>query len=141
MDISELADLPTPFYRVAVKVLIMDDQQRLLVCKNDKGEYEMPGGGWEHDEPLELCVQRELAEELHATVTSISATEFVLRGRSSRGWRTMRIVVRATIEPGELQPDDGLVEYGYYTRQEFEQFNFDSHDEEFGTAADKIWHD
>jgi ADP-ribose pyrophosphatase YjhB (NUDIX family) len=142
MDTSQLAGLPSPFYRVAVKVLIFDESAKLLVTQNAEGNWEIPGGGWEHDESLELSVQREMDEELGAKVHDISDIEFVLRGVSDRGWHVIRLVVRAVLDKGtNLQPGDDQVAYRYVTREEFMQLNFCGADEVFQTAADKIWTD
>jgi 8-oxo-dGTP pyrophosphatase MutT (NUDIX family) len=139
-DPKILQDISTPFYRVAVKVLIMDELGRLLVEESDKGLFEIPGGGWEYDETLEQCVRRELQEELGADVHGISDVEFVLRGHSHRyGWRTVRLVVRASLDSTDLKPNDRIVAYRYVNRNEFAKLAFDPHDEEFATAADKIW--
>ena len=142
MDIKQLAGLPSPFYRVAVKVLILDEQGRLLVTQNVEGEWEIPGGGWEHDESLELSVEREMAEELGAKVHDITDVEFVLRGVSSRGWHVIRLAVRAVLDTDSpLQPGDDQVAYRYVTPEEFLQLKFCGADEVFQTATDKIWID
>ena len=52
-DLKQLVGLPSPFYRVAAKAIIFDDQQRMLMVFTDDGNPEVPGGGWEHDESFE----------------------------------------------------------------------------------------
>lgn len=135
------SDLPSTFYRVAVKVLIMDELGRLLVGQNSDGVFEIPGGGWEHDETLEECVHREMAEELHAKVENISDVVAVLRGVSPHGWRVVRVAVRATLLDDELQADDDIVAFRYVNRNEFMKLTFDSTDAEFQTIPEKIWTD
>jgi ADP-ribose pyrophosphatase YjhB (NUDIX family) len=140
VDIKQLSSLPSPFYRVAVKVLIMDEQHRLLVTQNVEGQWEIPGGGWEHDETLELSVEREMQEELNAKVHDISDVEFVLRGQSSHGWHVIRLAVRATLDTGtELQPADDQVAFRYVNQDEFLQLPFCPADKPFQDAAGRIW--
>jgi 8-oxo-dGTP pyrophosphatase MutT (NUDIX family) len=48
--------LPSTFYRVSIKALVFDDRNRLLVglTKDEEAPgWEIPGGGWEHDETFE----------------------------------------------------------------------------------------
>lgn len=55
------------FYRVSTKVLLIDkssNEDGFVVLKNSKGEYELPGGGIEHDESIALSIEREIEEEL-----------------------------------------------------------------------------
>src|SRR6266446_2539607 len=66
--------LPTPqdnqAYRfpVSVKGVIWQDQ-RVVLLKNERDEWELPGGKLELGETPEACVVREIAEELGLVVT------------------------------------------------------------------------
>jgi 8-oxo-dGTP pyrophosphatase MutT (NUDIX family) len=61
------------------------DSSRVLLCLNDRGEWELPGGRLEHGEDLESCVEREVKEETGLTVRAgqlLHAWSFeVLEGR------------------------------------------------------------
>ena len=63
-DLSRLHDLPSPFYRAVAKAIILDDRQHMLMVFAKGGDIELPGGGWEHGETFEKCLQREACEEL-----------------------------------------------------------------------------
>jgi ADP-ribose pyrophosphatase YjhB (NUDIX family) len=140
MDEPALKNLPSSFYRVAVKVLIMDELGRLLVTQNKEGQWEIPGGGWEHDETLLQNVERELEEELHIKVHTVSDIEFVLRGQSSHGWHVIRLAVRAVLdEDTEPRPDDDQVAFRYVNRHEFLQLDFCAADKPFQDATAEIW--
>jgi 8-oxo-dGTP pyrophosphatase MutT (NUDIX family) len=140
MDESQLRNLPSPFYRVAVKVLIMDELGRLLVTQNDAGDWEVPGGGWEHEDTLLQTVAREMEEELHAKVHNVSDVEFVLRGVSKSGYHVIRLAVRAVLnEDTELRPDDDQVAYKYVNRHDFLHLNMTPADKPFQEATDQIW--
>ena len=80
---------PTSVYRVSAKALIFDDDGRLLVFKDSDGEWEMPGGGWEHGESFEACLKREFMDEVGVTVASVGDIEFCWRdyANDARGAR------------------------------------------------------
>lgn len=135
----DLHKLPSPFYRVAVKGLIFDEQQRLLVLLNDAGNWELPGGGLEHGESLEKCMSRELQEEIGIMPTFISPVQFVFEGVSRRGWHVLRLVVRASIPHFDFRPDDGLVDAKFVTKDELLQLRFATGDKGIKQLTDQIW--
>jgi 8-oxo-dGTP pyrophosphatase MutT (NUDIX family) len=55
-------------YPVSVKGIVLRDD-RVVLVKNPRAEWELPGGKLELDETPEGCVVREIAEELGLAVT------------------------------------------------------------------------
>jgi 8-oxo-dGTP pyrophosphatase MutT (NUDIX family) len=107
--------IPSPFYRVSVKALIYDASHRLLVLRDRDGRWQIPGGGWEHGESLEACVQRELHEEIGVRASSIDiGLLYPCAGRAR-----LKLTVGATLEPGPVSVGDGMQEAAYVTREEF----------------------
>lgn len=134
----QTAALPSTFYRVTGKALIFDDQHRLLVVgKGD--EWEMPGGGWEHDETFEECMQREVQEELGVVVSYISTPQFIYRGKSVHGWYAVRIVVTASIENHAFVYGDGMTQAKFVARDAFLALQFGSSEEGILDHVDQIW--
>lgn len=135
-----LAELPSTFYRVTTRALIFDDADRLLVCVNSDGHYEIPGGGLEYGETVKRCLQRELAEELRAELTSVGPIVFVYSMRSAYGNApVLRIGMHVAIRSGELHPDDTIVSYRYVTREEFMKLDFTVSEGNIVDFADVIW--
>ena len=60
---------PTTF-AISVKGVIVDAQNRVLLLKNEREEWELPGGRIEIGESPEECVAREIAEETQWKVTT-----------------------------------------------------------------------
>jgi len=55
---------PNTFYRVSVKAFITNDDNQVLVVKENQEFWSLPGGGLDHGELQPDCLKRELNEEL-----------------------------------------------------------------------------
>ena len=134
-----LRDLPSPYYRVATRAVIIDEQHRILVMQNHGGDYELPGGGWEYDEPFDVCLTREISEELGVEVAAVEPNILgVYRGRNSYGM-TLRIAVRVTLKSYDFKPVD-MAHAWFVTREEFLELDFiPAADEGMKDYAGIIW--
>lgn len=68
---STESTLKPAWYRVSVKALIRDKDDRVLFMGENKG-FSLPGGGLEHGETIEEALRRELLEELELEAVSVS---------------------------------------------------------------------
>lgn len=139
IPLETLRNLQSPFYRVAVKALIFDEQKRLLVVINKDHEAELPGGGWEHDESLEECIRREVVEELNAELATISPVQFVFPGESDQGWRVLRVVVRAQLAGDTFAPGDDMIDARFVTKDELLALDFAIPDAPIKDFTEQIW--
>jgi 8-oxo-dGTP pyrophosphatase MutT (NUDIX family) len=67
-----LNDIDDCLYRVAVRVLIIQNDRVLLVKENEEW-WAFPGGGIDHGETVESSVVREVEEELGVPAKEISS--------------------------------------------------------------------
>ncbi len=104
--IAPAGPLPSTFYRVSVKALVFDGRDRVLAIQNRDGTWELPGGGWEHDETLEECLRREIREELNVEVTRIDSSRIhPCVGRATNGrypWLKLALEVELAGEAVDL---------------------------------------
>lgn len=128
------------YYRVSIKALIFDDKQRLLVFVDKNGEWEIPGGGWDHDEDYKACLARELAEEADAKVEAVGPLAFFYRGEAQLGHPKVNLAFRVTLAAGDLTPkDDNLAAVRFVTKAEFSQLPFQKGEASVQDYADQIW--
>ena len=59
-------------YRVSVKAIIKDSDGRVLLLQEADGQWDLPGGGLEHNESVQDGLAREVLEETGYRVTSVS---------------------------------------------------------------------
>lgn len=137
----DFREIPSPFYRVAIKALVMDNDGCLLLAEAKDGVYELPGGGWEYeDESLEISLDRELREELGVGALEVSPIVATYRALSSRyGSHGLRLVVRATLASNEFQPGDGLVAVRFVTKAELQTVQLAVEDLPVRDLCDVIW--
>ena len=58
-------EIPDAFYRISIKILIKNGDDRLLVVQDTTNNtWEVPGGGLDHGETIKYTAQREIQEEL-----------------------------------------------------------------------------
>lgn len=58
---------PNGFYRVSLKAIIRDADNRVLVVKEQSDSWSLPGGGLDHNESVQGALKRELYEEARIT--------------------------------------------------------------------------
>jgi 8-oxo-dGTP diphosphatase len=133
------ASTPSPFYRVTIKALIRDERDRVLILQNAKGKWEMPGGGWEHDEDFADCLNRELCEELGVTTSRIGSVAFIYKCLSSRGYYVIRIMVPAQLDSTDFNVGDGMRSAQFVDRQEFLEIDFAHGEAPVREYIDQIW--
>lgn len=69
---TDYSDIPNCFYRVSIKALVLDEEGRFLLCREDVGKWELPGGGLDHGESPRDGIIREIKEEMGLEVTSVA---------------------------------------------------------------------
>lgn len=138
----DLSRLPSPFYRGTIKAIILDEQKRLLIGRGeeDTSGWEIPGGGFEHNESVEECLKRELKEELGVEVARIGKIAFIYRGKSVHGWTILRIAVPVKLKSYNFKYGD-MVEAKFVTKEQLMSVDFAADEGTIKDCANLIWSD
>ena len=103
---------PTDYlYRVSLKALIRDERGRVLVVKEGGRTYwDLPGGGMDHGETIDVALARELHEEVGLRSSFTWRVLTVDQPKYSPGhdfWQ-MRIIIEVTPGAADVQTgEDG----------------------------------
>jgi 8-oxo-dGTP pyrophosphatase MutT (NUDIX family) len=136
---DDLRKLPSPYYRVTTRAIIFDERMRVLVLENDEGNYELPGGGWEHKESFEEGMRREIKEELGVNTLFVGGIWFQYRGkRRNRPW-FLRLCAPVQVQSYDFKLGKGLRAAYFVDRTTFLHMAFAADEAPITEHADKIW--
>jgi 8-oxo-dGTP pyrophosphatase MutT (NUDIX family) len=133
--------VPSTFYRVSVKALVFDREDRLLALQNEDGSWELPGGGWEHGETLEQAMRREVREELGVEIDRIdTATLRPCVGHAAGGrypWLKLAMVVE--LASHDFSSEAEMHVTGHVTLAQFRTLTMHRSDQCLQDNAELLW--
>jgi len=117
---TDYSQIPACFYRISIKALILDENGRFLLCREDNGKWDFPGWWYEFDDinPRE-ALTREIKEEMGLEVTSVLDTPsyFVTAHKKERIYLA-NIFYRTTVKDLDITPSDECQEVQFFTVEE-----------------------
>ena len=114
-----MSDIPNCFYRTSIKALVVDKEGSVLLAKNVKGQWEIPGGGLDFGEDALDCLKRELKEELGLSVSSVdNRPNYFVTVQDSNGiWKAM-VVYKVILENLDFTKSDECQELKFFAKDE-----------------------
>jgi 8-oxo-dGTP pyrophosphatase MutT (NUDIX family) len=111
--------IPACFYRVSVKALILDEQNRFLLVKEENGLWELPGGGLDFGESPHQGIARELMEEMGLEVTYISAHPlYFFPAINPKNQHIVNAVYETRVHHLDFVPSTECLEIKFYSTEE-----------------------
>lgn len=112
---------PNTFYRVSVKAFITNNDNQVLVVKENQDFWSLPGGGLDHGELQSDCLKREIIEELGVTGVEVGeiaySKSFYLDRKDT--W-LLWIVYKVKLNTTDFTYGDGVTDAKYIDVQELE---------------------
>lgn len=117
-----LNDIDDCLYRVAVRVLIVQEGKVLLVKEASDDWWAFPGGGVDHGETVESTLLREIQEELGVPAKAVASDFEIVHyniGNVVNAVPRMNLFFKASV-PGEaLGRTSHVAKWAWLTRDEF----------------------
>jgi 8-oxo-dGTP pyrophosphatase MutT (NUDIX family) len=118
--------MESPWYRVSIKVIAVNEEGKFLLTKEENGLWEMLGGGLDWGEKPTEGIQRELQEEAGLTATWIAETPsyFITSPRynpetgENREGYSANVIYEVKLEHLDITPSEECVELGFFTAEE-----------------------
>jgi 8-oxo-dGTP pyrophosphatase MutT (NUDIX family) len=117
-----LNDIDDCLYRVAARVLIMQDNKVLLVKEADDNWWALPGGGIDHGEAVETSLRREVEEELGVPAEEVLSDLQIIHyniGNVVNGVPRMNLYFKASVPEKMLKKTVHVAEWKWFTKEEF----------------------
>ena len=133
-------EIPDAFYRISIKVLIKNPDNKLLVVQDTtNGTWEVPGGGLDHGETIEQTAKREIQEELGVVLTECENEPIAITlGEHPNNYPTLMLYYR-----GKLSSYDFMLEKkfnsNFVTQEEFLELVMLDDEAPIKKHAAKIW--
>ena len=104
--------IPNCFYRVSVKALILNESRdKFLICEEESGVWELPGGGLDWGAAPQEDLVREVAEEMGLTVTKVAdnPSYFITDQTLNRGVWIVNVLYETEVEHLNFTPSDECI--------------------------------
>jgi len=108
------------FYRVSVKGIVIDDQNRILLARESDGMWDMLGGGLDHGEDPIVCLKREIQEETGLTVTQVwpGPKYFITAHKPANNVYIANVIYQIEFRDLNFTPSDECQELRFFTKEE-----------------------
>lgn len=117
-----LNDIDDCLYRVAVRVLIVQNEKVLLIKEKSGGWWAFPGGGVNHGETIASALTREVEEELGVPAREVSSDFEIVYYNIGKVVNTvprMNLFFKASVPAELLNRTDHVAEWKWFTKDEF----------------------
>ena len=126
--------IPHAFYRVSAKALVLDEtRKKFLLCKEDTGVRDFPGGWLDFWEDATEAIIRECKEEMWLEVTWIDAkpSYFVTAYRPNKKFWIANSIYETRLKNLDFTPSYECQEMKFFSKEEAEKLNLQPNVQEF----------
>ncbi len=111
-------NVPDCYYRISIKALIKNEENKILLIQEDTGLRELPWGGLGFGETAQEGLHRELLEEMWLEALHIAKKPSFFFTRQEKWCRKSNIVYETTLKHLNFTPTQECVAIRFFSPQE-----------------------
>jgi hypothetical protein len=108
----------SPYYRVSVKALVIDDKWKILLIQGEEGMRDLPWWGLDRWESPVAWLKREITEETWLSVQYIDSNPSYFLTRKEEGKRRSNTIYKTKVTGLDFRPSKECVHLEFFTVEE-----------------------
>lgn len=119
-------EIRSGYYRVSVKALILNESRdKFLICEEDNGFWDLPGGGLEWGATPQEDLPREIQEEMGLVVTKVAnnPSYFITDQNLNKTLWIANVLYETELEHLDFIPSDECVNIRFVDKIDIENMN------------------
>ena len=114
---------PSTYYRVSIKALVIDENEKVLLMKENNGQWELPWGWLDHGEEPHCWLKREIHEEMWLeTIYIAKQPSYFLTWFENNKWKS-NVIYETKLKNLEFNKSDECVEIWFFSKEEAKKLN------------------
>lgn len=104
-------EIPECFYRVSAKALILNEtRDKFLICEEESGWWELPGGGLDWGYSAQEDIPREIQEEMGLVTTFVAPRpSYFLTYKNDKGTWIVNVSFETKVKDLDFTPSDECI--------------------------------
>jgi len=133
--------IPNGFFRTSIKGLVLDKKKRYLLCHEENGQWDLPGGAMDFGEKYEETLKREIMEEMGLEVIKIGKYPlYFMTSLSLKKFHKTNIVFEIEVENLNFTSSKECTEIRFFDKKSVLKENISSGVREFAKIYDPKRH-
>lgn len=121
-----MSTVPECFYRISIKALILNEtRDKFLICEEDDGVWELPGGGLDWGATPQEDLPREIKEEMGLETTSVAEDPSYFLTMQTLGHKIWiaNVLYETSVEHLDIIPSDECVSVKFVNKDDLAGMN------------------
>ncbi|MEM9336718.1 MAG: NUDIX hydrolase [Patescibacteria group bacterium] len=121
-----MSEIPECFYRVSAKALVLNEtRDKFLICEEESGVWELPGGGLDWGTTPQEDIPREVDEEMGLVVTKVAdrPSYFITDQTLNKGLWIVNVIYETEFENLDFTPSDECVNIKFVNKEDIVSMN------------------